>query len=412
MRTKLGLIGSAALLASAAFFPSCSDDEQTCDPSCDTTTTGAGAGGNGGGTTTTSGSGNSTGSTTSTTTGSGGEGGGGGTPGEWITPTCTSISGTDAVTFTADEGDTLTPTPGMLQGVGYTGLAALDTPNTLLAEHKGALLRSEDAGCTWTQIGTLQGGLFKLTAARGGIAYAWVDNGEAFYRIDEDGTATLLDTPADNIVGLGVDPTDGLHLRIGHATGAVSDSVDGGVTWTKQGFPAPTGKLSIGYRMVFDPADLDHIVFGQSTMGAAVTIDGAATWSGSTGLGAQANAFNLAISPADGQIVWAESLEIGPDDRHVYRSEDGGLTFTSVVDDSSEVQLINGNYLAPHATNPDVLYFVFGSAFQGYGTDIYRYDHATGMVTKTHNNHHEVSAIVASPADAGLLYFGLVVEQI
>jgi hypothetical protein len=403
----------AVLLAAASFFPSCSDDAQTCDPECGTTT-GAGAGGDGGGSTTATTTA-TTGSTASSSasTGTGGDGGsGGGPPAEWSTPSCTSIAGTDAVTFTADEGATLAPTQGVLQGVGYTGLTALDTPNTLLAEHKGALLRSEDAGCTWTQIGMLEGGLFKLAAGRKGVAYAWVDNGSAFYRIDPDGTATLLDTPADNIVGLGVDPADGMHVRIGHATGAVSDSVDGGVTWVKQGFPAPTGKLSIGYRMVFDPSDLDHIVFGQSTEGAMVTHDGAATWSSSSGLGAQANTFNLAISPADGQIVWAESLELGPDMRHVYRSEDGGVTFTSVVDDSAEVQLINGNLLAPHATDPDVLYFVFGSNFQGYGTDIYRYDHATGMVTKTHNDYHEVSAIVASPADAGVLYFGLVVEQI
>ncbi|NUO48319.1 MAG: exo-alpha-sialidase [Polyangiaceae bacterium] len=412
MRKDHGFSLVAALLAASAFFPSCGDDAATCEPDCGTTT-GVGAGGDGGGSTTaTTASTGSTTSSASTGTGTGGGGTGGGPPSEWSVPSCASVIGTDAVTFTDDEGATLAPTPGMLQGIGYTGLAALDTPNTLLAEHKGALLRSEDAGCTWKQIATLQGGLFKLNAGRGGVAYAWVDNGDAFYRIDPDGTATLLDTPADNIVGMGVDPADGMHLRIGHATGAVSDSVDGGVTWTKQGFPAPVGKLSIGYRMVFDPADLDHIVFGQSTMGAAVTQDGALTWTSSNGLGAQANAFNLAISPADGQIVWAESLQVGPDARHVYRSEDGGLTFTSVVDDSAEVQLFNGNLLAPHATNPDVLYFVFGTYFQGYGTDIYRYDHATGMVTKTHNNNHDVSAIVASPADPGVLYFGLVVEQI
>lgn len=411
MRTKLGL--TIALCGIAGFFPSCSDDEQTCDPACEGTTTGTGASDTGGAPpTTTTTTGSST--TTSSSTGTGGTGGsGGGLPDEWVTPSCATISGTAAVTFTADEGETLTPTATTLQGVGYTGLAALDTPNTLLAEHKGSLLRSEDAGCTWSAIGSLQGGLFRITAARGGIAYAWVDNGDAFYRIDPDGTATLLDTPADNIVGLGVDPADGLHLRIGHATGAVSDSVDGGETWTKQGFPATTGKLSIGYRMVFDPADLDHILFGQSTMAAQVTTDGAATWTPSAGLGQNgANTFSLAVSPANGQIVWAESLELGPDQRHIYRSDDGGLTFTSVVTESATVDLINGTLIVPHATDPDVLYFVFGTYFQAYGTDLYRYDHVTGEVTTKHNAYHDISSIVASPADPSLLYLGLVVEQI
>jgi hypothetical protein len=408
MRQKLGLT-LATLLVASGFFPSCSDDEQTCDPSCETS--GTGASGTGGAPTTSATT--TSGSTTTGTTGAGGTGGtGGGPPEEWITPACAAITGTAAVTFTADEGETLTPTATQLSGVGYTGLAALDTPNTLLAEHKGALLRSEDAGCTWTQIATLQGGIFRITAAPGGRAYAWVDNGSALYRVDPDGSTTLLTPSATNIVGLGVDPTDGMHLRVGDATGAVSDSDDGGVTWTKQGFPAPTGKLSIGYRMAFDPNDLDHILFGQSTMGAHVTADGAATWTASTGLGASANTFSLAVSPADSQIVWAESLELGPDLRHIYRSEDGGETFSSVVTESAEVDLINGTLIVPHATDKDVLYFVFGTYFQGYGTDLFRYDHGDAAVTKTHNDNHDISEIVASPADAGLLYLGLVIEQI
>jgi hypothetical protein len=58
-----------------------------------------------------------------------------------------------------------------------------------------------------------------------------------------------------------------------------------------------------------------------------------------------------------------------------------------------------------------VLYFVFGSYFNDYGTDLYRYDHVIGQVTKTHNAYDEVSAIVASPADPNLLYLGLTVEN-
>lgn len=363
-----------------------------------------GATGGSGGTGATGGSGGAGG------TGTGGTGTGGG-PTEWTAPACQSVTGTSAVTFTLDEGATLAPTPGQLSGIGYTwGLAALDTPNTLLAEHQGHLLRSEDAGCSWTEIATLAGGIFKLTAAPGGRAYAWVDNGAAFYRIDGDGVHPL-DTPADNIVGLGVAPGDGLHVRIGDANGNLHDSDDGGATWSKQGTSPAQGGNFIAYRFAFDPADLDHVLFGQSVDGSSVSFDGGATWTKSAGLGSSANAFSLVVSPVDGDLVWAESLELGPDVRHLYRSTDGGATFDVVVTESAEVDLINGTLLAPHTADPDILYFVFGTGYADYGTDLYRYDHATGAVTKTHNDYDEVSSIVASPADPSVLYLGLTVEN-
>ncbi len=377
-------------------------------------TSGSSSTGGTGGTTASGGTGGNTGGTGGATTGGTGgttTGGTGGTTAEWAVPACTTITGTDAVTFTLDEGATLAPTEGTLQGIGYTyGLAALDTPSTLLAEHKGDLLRSEDAGCTWSKTGKLEGGLFRLQAARGGLAYAWEENGAAFYRI-EDGAPQLLSTPAQNIVGLGVDPANGLHLRVGDSTGTLHDSTDGGATWSKQG-AVPVQGGTLGYRYAFDPADLDHALFGQSTDGAWVTKDGGKIWSKSAGLGANgANAFSIVVSPADTNLVWVESLEIGPDTRHIYRSTDGGASFDVVVTESADVTLINGTLLAPHPENPDVLYFIFGSNYADYGTDLYRYDHASGKVTKTHNAYDEISSIVPSPADPKVLYLGLTVEN-
>lgn len=344
---------------------------------------------------------------TSDTGGHGGHGGAVETP-VWAKPACTTISGTSAVTFTNDEGATLAPTPGLLSGIGYTfGLAALDTPNTLLAEHKGILLRSEDAGCTWKEIGKLEGGPFHLSAAKGGLAYAWADNYPEFYRIEPSGPQKLS-TPATNIVGIGVDPKDGMHLRVGDASGAIADSIDGGNSWMKQGFfPA----ASIGYRIAFDPADLDHVLFGQATEGAIVSFDGGKTTQPSTGLGTGKNAFSLAVSPADRNVVWGQGKDLATGVAHIYRSTDGGASFSDVVTAAADMILVNGTLIVPHAANTNVLYFVFGTYFNQYGTDIFRYDHATGMVTKTHNAYHDVSAIVASPADPNLLYFGLTVEE-
>jgi hypothetical protein len=326
----------------------------------------------------------------------------------WAKPNCQSISGTSAVTFTSDEGATLAPTPGQLDGIGYTfGLAALDTPNTLLAEHKGILLRSEDAGCTWKEIGQLPGGPFHLTAAKGGLAYAWTDNNAELYRIDAKGPQKVI-TPAMNIVGVGVDPQDGMHLRIGDASGTIADSKDGGDSWMKQGsFPT----MGVGYRFAFDPADLDHVLFGQSGAGAAVSFDGGVTVKPSAGLGMGINPFSLVISPVDRNIVWAQAKDLATSKAYVYRSTDGGETFSVVVTASTEIFLSNGTLLAPHASNANVLYFVFGTYYDDYGTDLYRYDQATGQVTKTHNVNDDVGVIVPSPADPNLLYLGLTVEN-
>jgi hypothetical protein len=98
--------------------------------------------------------------------------------------------------------------------------------------------------------------------------------------------------------------------------------------------------------------------------------------------------------------------------RHIYRSTDGGLTFEPKVDASNEVTLINGPLLTAHPTDPNVVYFVFGTYFQGYGTDLFRYDAATDELTLTHNDYDEVGAIAFSPTTPPTMYLGLTQEQI
>src|SRR5215213_6090224 len=52
-------------------------------------------------------------------------------------PPCSMITGTAAVTFTFDEGRTLTPSAEPLTPIAYTyGLAAMDAPDTLIAWHR------------------------------------------------------------------------------------------------------------------------------------------------------------------------------------------------------------------------------------------------------------------------------------
>lgn len=333
-------------------------------------------------------------------------------PAGWAVPACAAVSGSPAVTFTLDEGQTLAPAPA-ISGVVYTaGLVALDTPNVLLAASGGQILRSTDAGCTWASLDTVPAAYMILVANGGDVAYGFSDNDSVLVRI-EGTTVTTLTAPASNIIGLGIDPNDPDHIRVGASNGQLYDSPNAGSLWMGLGVPVPGATLS--YRVAFDPADIDHVLHGAASIGVSTSTNAGSSWTAATGLasdGSGANAFSIVVSPADGQLVWAEAMDLGPTERRIYRSTDGGLTFTGVVTESADFNLTNGALMAPHPADQDVLYVEFGTYFQGYGTDIYRYDHGTMQVTTTHNDNDSVSSIAFNPADPGVMYLGRTSEDI
>ncbi|GHF08734.1 hypothetical protein GCM10010359_07500 [Streptomyces morookaense] len=335
----------------------------------------------------------------------------------WTPPACNRVTGDGAVTFTTDDGRTLAPTSSTLQHTGYThGLVALETADTLLATHNSTLQISSDAGCTWTPFATLGAGSSRLTAARGDRAYAWEPNGRHLARVDGR-TVTALTPPTTAINGLGTDPARPDHVRLAGKDGRLYDSTDAGATWQRTGtlaFPRGTGIYSVA----FDPADPDHAVVGAMVRGGAVTTDGGVTWSPVTGLsgtaGGSANLFRAAVSPADPSVVYALGIDLveaapgaATEGRHLYRSADGGRTFARVVDDSGETKLTNSTLLAPSPVDANVLYFEFGTWFQGAGTDLFRLDATTGTVTKTHNRYDGISAIAFHPTRPNVMYLGI-----
>lgn len=325
-------------------------------------------------------------------------------------PLCSMVTGTAAVTFTRDEGRTLAPSSESMKPIAYTwGVTALDEPDTLLAWHASDLLLSTDGGCSWRVAAHIEGWDFPptLTAAKGGRAYAWSENRSFLYRYDVRG-AVKLKQPVD-FLGVGVDPNDGDRLRAGGSDGTVWESVDAGLTWTQTG--ALTGAVGY-YRFAFDPVNLDHIVAGTVVNGAYVSRDGGKNWTRATGIARSANVFQLVFSPVDSNRVWAmgidlENTEDAAHGRHIYVSDDGGNSWRAVLGESPEVKLINGPTMAAHPTNRDVLYFIFGTHFQAYGTDVHRYDLSTNTRTTTHNEHDGVNAIAFSRKDPGVMYLGL-----
>lgn len=336
----------------------------------------------------------------------------------WQLPACNSVTGTGAVTFSADQGATLAPMDQMIVPVTYTwGLVALGKPGALVANSEGKILASDDAGCTWHPIGTAEGsnaGIMHLRVAGDTRAYGFGDNGDALIRVDDE-QVTQLPSPAgqNGLLGLGVDPNDPDRVRVGDGVGQIWESTDAGQKFAPIG--APLFNDLFTYRVAFDPQDIDHIVVGALGDGALVSFDGGAKWTPAKGLGpGKANGFNVVVSPADGNVVWVEGLDLAdPNEatsRHIWRSTDGGLNFTAVVD-AADATLYNGNHMFPHPVDTNVLYFVFGSNYGNYGTDLYRYDHADATISVTHNKWHD-TVVAFSPADPSFLYLGLSIEPL
>lgn len=339
----------------------------------------------------------------------------------WPTPNCI-VAGAPALTFSSNEGATMAPTSESLSGVVYAhGVVATDTPGVLWATVGTSVMRSEDYGCNWSEAGVLGWSPMRLAQGPGERVWAWSDNATYVYRIDPGtpGSALIVDVSPDKavaVLGLAADRDDPDHVRLGTKSGQLLDSSDGGQTWQPVGNSPPEGIL--GYRVALDPSNLDHALFGRAVTGLYVTFDAGATWTQSTGLnavgGGNVNAFNVVVSPADRNVVWAMALDIAQSDndpnsngKHLFRSTNGGESFLPVVAASDTVTLVNGPLMVPHPADENVLYFVFGTYFQGYGTDLFRFDAATSALTKTHSDYHGIGAIAFPPQPSSLMYIAL-----
>jgi photosystem II stability/assembly factor-like uncharacterized protein len=335
-------------------------------------------------------------------------------PTTWTAPTCTTIVGTGGVSFSRDQGATLAPTNPVLTATKYTmGLAVLREPNRIVAGHDGTIILSLDSGCTWTTLDSTGGETVVLTAAGARRAYGYADNRTTLVRVD-DTTVTKLTAPgAGTVIGMAADAEDPDHVRLGDSNAQVWDSRDAGATWAPHGDPALQAPLA--YRATFDPHDLEHVLFSTAGSGVLITTNGGSAWASATGTAAGAsgrsNVFTTVFSPANPQIAWAEGIDTSDNDtRHVWRSTDGGAHWHVVLTQSADLTLQNGPPMFAHPTDPNVLYVAFGMSYQNYGTDLYRYDDATKLVTTTHNKFHRAFAIDFLPGDPSVMYLGLSLE--
>lgn len=344
-----------------------------------------------------------------------------GTPRHWQSPRCDVVAGDGTLSYTRDDGRTITPTTVAPQPVRYQfGVVALPKANTLLAvANTGVVQSSADAGCSWTALGSTQGlDVPRLTAGPAGEAYVWDQNGPGLYRVDGRQVTAL--PPVNNtgvgVTALAVDRLFPRHVRAVLGDGTVRDSYDGGRSFRTTS--RPVHRDLFVYSASIDPLNLSHITIGTMSEGVYTTWLGGRHWQ-QANLGQRVNAFSVVMSPANPLVVWAQGINLAENDagapsegRHVYRSTDGGHTFRAAVDHvPGEVTLVNGALLAPSPTDTSVVYFVFGTSWADYGTDLFRYDARRDRLTWTHNDHDDISSISFNPKDSRVMYLGLAAER-
>jgi hypothetical protein len=332
----------------------------------------------------------------------------------WRLPRCDVTAGAP-VTFTHDDGATLAPLERDPTGTTYTtSVIALEAPDILLAANDSNLFRSVDSGCTWSFVGQVQGDFIELVPGVADRAYGWSPYRSDLFVVTESGI-TYLEGPGFDVRGLAAQRGQASRLRLMDDKGQVFGSDDEGKTWGRIGAVPMVTEGTLKQAAFGGPA-LDRVIVAMLG-GAYASADGGRRWEQAQGLSSSsANIFSVAVSPVDDRIIWAEGIDLGEkgdlEGRHLFISRDGGVHFEIVLTASADVTLPNGIPMLPHPVDPEVLYYTWGTAFQGTGTKIYRVNARDKSVTFTKNRYHRIQSLIASPADASLLYLGLSNEQI
>jgi len=340
-------------------------------------------------------------------------------PADGPTGGCQNVVGISSIRSTSDEGASWSQNRRPLEfGQATFGIAGLSTGNWV-TELQGRLYRSSN-GCRWSPLAPAPLSPLRLTAGSGDEALAFgFFPGPQIWRIRADGhgqsaVEALAPLPAD-VLTVAADHGDSQHLRVVGRNGRIYDSTNAGASWTALGRAAPVTGLV--YFAALDPNDLDHALIGMVLGGVVCTFDGGASWTSAGGLsasGGSVNGFNGVISPASSSVAYVMALDLDQigsgdpsDGRHIFRSDDGGLTFVPVVDQGNGVVLTNGPVMEPHPTDAGVLYFPFGSRFAG-GTSLYRYDHASGTTSSQFTTDFvQIRSLAVDPLDPGRVLAGI-----
>jgi photosystem II stability/assembly factor-like uncharacterized protein len=283
----------------------------------------------------------------------------------------------------------------------------------------GAIYKSSDAGATWSQLtgGGLPGGDWGrvgLAIARGTHGrriYASIDTREGgLFRSDDAGQSWTLVGTDQRIRGrlwyfgeVVVDPVDPNTVYIPNVS--IYRSTDAGKTFEAiKGAPGGDDY----HALWIDPANPQRMIFG-SDQGVGISVDGGKTWS-SWYNQPTAQFYHVAVDNQFPYHVYGAQQDSGSIET-TSRGNDGSITFR----DWHPAGAGESGYIAPDPSDANILY--------GGGTfgELFRYDKRTGQAqiiapeairsfgadpTKVAFRFTWTSPIVFSPQDPHVLYFG------
>ncbi|MFG0326962.1 MAG: GC-type dockerin domain-anchored protein [Phycisphaerales bacterium JB037] len=224
----------------------------------------------------------------------------------------------------------------------------------------GTMYRSTDGGASWTQIASFAGrSVYDIEFASSGTAYAGTIDG--VWRSTDNGV-TWTNLPLgigvnDQVFDVEIDPGNDQSIWVGVAdalggqTQNVLQSVDGGASWTNRTPPAAAG---VGCQSIsVSPQNSNDVVlgFGGAFGGGAVFVseDGGASWANRTGTIPPNPIFDVehagaAIYAGGGQAFGGQLVGL-------YRSTNGGLTWTKLDDASWPQATMNDLLIDPSDPN-------------------------------------------------------------